>query len=345
MRPPSVPGILAVVCLTVGCGRTGNPPPAEPVHAIQPAFATGPVTDDPDDPAIWVNPADPAQSRIIATNKAKKPTGAVVMYDLEGKAIQTVVPVDRPNNVDVAYGLPLRGRPTDIAVAAERHANRLRVFSISAAGLTDVTGSTAVFEAPMGVALYKRPTGGAIFAIVSRKEGPSGSYLWQYRLEDDGTGKVRAVKVREFGTFSGKGEIEAVAIDQELGFVYYADEDFGIRKYHADPDHPDAASELPHFGASGFHGNREGIAIYTKPGGTGYIVCSDQIRGNSQYRIYRREANSELVKVVGGGADATDGLEATSAPLGPKFPKGILVVMNSSGKNFLAFDWAALGLP
>lgn len=312
---------------------------------IRPALGTDRVRDDPDDPAIWVNPADPAQSRIIGTNKAKKPTGALVMFDLDGKTIQTVEGVDRPNNVDVAYGLRLGGSSTDIAVAAERHANRLRVFSITASKLADVTGDTAVFAAPMGIALYKRLKDGAIFAIVSRKSGPSGSYLWQYRLEDNGSGKVRAMKVREFGTFSGKGEIEAVAVDQELGFVYYADEDFGIRKYHADPDHLEAAKELPGFGTEGFHGNREGIAIYAKPGGIGYIVCSDQIPGNSEYRIYRREANSKLVKVVRGGADSTDGLEAISTPLGPKFPKGMLVTMNSSGKNFLVFDWAALGLP
>ncbi len=336
---------MAAACFLAGCSRPEPPPSGNAIHEIQPAFATERVSDDPDDPAIWVNPAGRAQSRIIATNKAKKPTGAVVMYDLDGKAIHTVAGVDRPNNVDVAYGLPLAGRATDIAVAAERHANRLRVFAISPSGLTDVTGATSVFAAPMGIALFRRPADGVLFAIVSRKSGPSGSYLWQYRLEDDGSGKVRAVKVREFGTFSGKGEIEAVAVDAELGFVYYADEDFGIRKYHADPDHADAAKELPSFGTGGFHGNREGIAIYAKPGGTGYIVCSDQIPGNSQYRIYRREANSELVKVVRGGADSTDGLEAISTPLGPKFPKGMLVTMNSSGKNFLVFDWASLGLP
>jgi hypothetical protein len=30
----------------------------------------------------------------------------------------------------------------------------------------------------------------------------------------------------------------------------------------------------------------------------------------------------------------------TSAPLGPDFPDGLLVAMNSSAKNFLFFRWS-----
>ncbi|MGB9604465.1 MAG: phytase [Bryobacteraceae bacterium] len=35
---------------------------------VKPVLATEPVSDDPDDPAVWVNPRDPAQSLIVATN-------------------------------------------------------------------------------------------------------------------------------------------------------------------------------------------------------------------------------------------------------------------------------------
>ena len=59
-------------------------------------------------------------------------------------------------------------------------------------GIEAFEGEQPELRRPMGIALYKRPTDGAIFAIVSRKTGPSGSYLWQYRLSDDGTGTVQA---------------------------------------------------------------------------------------------------------------------------------------------------------
>ena len=340
--------------------------PAGPVFDIRPAVSTDQVSEDPDDPSVWIHPSDPGRSLLICTNKVPAPGGAIVVFGLDGKTRQTIGNLDRPNNVDVEYGLPLHGTPTDIAVATERLKRRLRVFRIASDGskLDDVSsgGGIPVFEgqadesgAPMGIALYRRPADGAIFAVVGRKTGPAAGYLWQYRLEDDGTGLVKGTKVREFGRFSGTGEIEAIAVDDALGYVYYADEGDGIHKWHADPDHPEAGRELAHFGRDGFQADREGIGIYALPDGTGYILCTDQIEGNSQYRIFRREGapgnphdHGELIKAVRGGADATDGIEVVSAPLGPSFPKGLLIAMNSGPRNFLVFRWedvAAAGEP
>ncbi len=340
---------LLMLALAAACARTTPPD-------VHPSLATESVTDDPDDPTIWVNPSDPSRSIIVGTNKVPAPKGALVVFGLDGKIRQTIANLDRPNNVDIEYGLQLGGQPVDIAVTTERLKRRLRVYKIEPEGtLTDISSESGlnVFEgeqgengAPMGISLYCRPSDKAIFAIVSPKEGPNDGYLWQYRLSDDGTGKVKAEKVRRFGRYSGGTEIEAVAVDDALGFVYYADEGDGIHKYHADPDHPDAARELAHFGKTDFKADREGIAIYAHSGGTGYILCTDQLDGNSQYRIYRREGtpahphdHSELLKSVGGGADGTDGIEATSAALGPLFPNGMVVAMNSGAKNFLVFRW------
>ncbi|MFY7786627.1 MAG: phytase, partial [Thermoflexibacteraceae bacterium] len=76
----------------------------------------------------------------------------------------------------------------------------------------------------MGISLYKNKAG-KIYAIVGRKSGPTdGSYLWQYLLEDNGAGQVKATLVRKFGVYSGKKEIESIAVDDELGYVYYSDE-------------------------------------------------------------------------------------------------------------------------
>ncbi len=330
---------------------------------VRPVVQTAAVTDDADDPAIWVHPSDPARSLILGTNKVKAPSGALVAFGLDGKIRRTIGNLDRPNNVDVEYGLLLGGRAVDIAVLTERLQHRLRIFVVAPDDvIRDVSGDTAVLAdragegtEPMGIALYRRPRDGAIFAIVSPKTGPRQNYLQQYRLEEDGSGRVRAVYVRSFGSYSGKKEIEAVAVDDALGYVYYADEGSGIRKYHADPDHPDAARELAHFGESGFAADHEGIAIYAVDDRTGYLVCTDQIDRNSEYHVYRREGtpgnahdHSELLKIFRGGADATDGIEITSAALGPRFPNGMMVAMNSGPKNFLLYRWediAAAGTP
>jgi 3-phytase len=206
----------------------------------------------------------------------------------------------------------------------------------------------------MGIGLYRRPRDGAVFAIVAPKSGPATNYLWQYRLELDGAGGVRVTYVRRFGAFSGlgaapgeDGEIEAVAVDDELGYVYYADERFGIRKWHADPDHPDAAHELAVFGTDGYTGDREGLALYTRPDGTGYLVSADQLPGATRLHVYPREGmpaephGHPRLAVVPTGADETDGLEVVSQPL-PGYPAGLLVMMNSGPRNFLLFDWRML---
>lgn len=331
--------------------------------SIQPVVQTEAVPDDADDPAIWVNPVDAAQSVIVGTNKHAAPTGGLYVFGLDGKIRQSITGLDRPNNVDIEGGFLLGERKIDIAVTTERNKRCLRVFAIENGRLRDLApAGVPVFEgqegesgAPMGIALYKRPRDGAIFAVVSRKTGLAQGYLWQYRLSSDPNGAIRAAKVRELGHFSGTGEIESVAVDDQRGAIYYSDEGAGYRKWAADPDDARAGQELAIFGADTptdtFGGDREGIAVVSNGAGDGYLVVSEQIKldkgtGGTVYRIYKREGTAqnpddhlELLAKVRGGADDTDGLEATTAPLGPAFPRGALVVMNSAGRNFWIYDW------
>ncbi len=198
---------------------------------------------------------------------------------------------------------------------------------------------------PMGIALYKRPKDGEIFVIVSRKKGPSGRYLWQYRLQDEGSGTIRLTRVREFGEWSGEGEIEAVAVDDALGYVYYSDEQFGIRKYHADPDAANSNKELAVFGTEGFAEDREGISIYAINDGTGYIIVSDQQA--NEFRIYTREGapdnphNHKLVKIVNLATKSSDGSEITNSVLNNVFSAGLFVAM-SDDKTFHFYAWPAI---
>jgi 3-phytase len=320
-----------------------------------PAVRTERVSDDADDPAIWVCAKDPAKSLILGTNKAAAPTGSLVVFGLDGKIRQTLAGIDRPNNVDVEYGLRLDGEPVDIAVVTERYQSRLRVFRIPSDGglLTEVSSENGVpvfagekteWAQPMGIALYRRARDGAVFVVVSRKEsGPAGR-VWQYRLEDDGHGRVAAVKVRELGNIAPGSEVEAVAVDDALGYLYFAEERAGIHKWHADPDHPDAGAALAVFGREGFKGDREGIAVYGgSDGSNGYLLCTDQVAGGSRYHLYMRRGaegtphDHRLLRVIDGGADETDGLEASAIALGPAFPRGLVVAMNSGGRNFFYY--------
>jgi 3-phytase len=335
--------ILFLLLNFISCTRNGSDSTLE---KIEPVVVTEKVKYDTDDPAIWIHPTDKSASLIIGTDK--DPDGALYVFDLNGYIIpeKTVPNLKRPNNVDVEYGLKLDGQSVDIAVTSERLTNSIRVLKVPEMVFID-NGGLPVFEnqtlrAPMGIALYKRPSDGAIYAIVGRKEGPTQGYLWQYRLQDDGTGRVRAEKLREFGQWSGKKEIEAIAVDDELGFVYYSDETVGVRKYHADPDAENADQELALFATSGFKDDHEGISIYDSGNGKGYILVSDQQA--NEFHLYTRGGSvndphdHQLVQVVHLSTTESDGSEVTSVPLLPKFPKGLFVAM-SDDKTFHYYSW------
>ncbi|QNE40751.1 phytase [Hymenobacter sp. NBH84] len=336
---------VAVLLLAVGCQRTTLPlvtPGVAMGPTLKPAIITDPVRYDTDDPAIWINPKDPSQSLIIGTDKNSD--GALYVFNLQGKEVpgRTVHGLQRPNNVDVAYGLPLGGQPTDIVVTTERERQRLRIFRLpdmqplDNGGLSVFTGEAQ--NLPMGIALYTRPFDKATFAIVGRKDGPTTGYLWQYRLEDDGTGHVKMTLVRKFGTYSGRKEIESIAVDNELGYIYYSDEGVGMRQYYADPTRGD--EQLSLFATQGFTEDHEGISIYKTSKKKGYLLVSDQ--GANQFHIYRREESKnhshELVKVIKVEALHSDGSDVTSIALNKQFPKGLFVVM-SEGRYFHYYRW------
>lgn len=309
---------------------------------IEPTVITDKTNHDTDDPAIWIHPERYDQSLIVGTDKDTD--GGLFVYDLNGKLQNKVLGLKRPNNVDIQYGLPFQGKKVDIAVVTERELNQIRIYSLPE--MTEI-GVVPVFEgealrAPMGIALYKNPTSDKIYAIVGRKEGPSGTYLWQYELKEQ-DGKISGEVVRKFGEFSGKKEIEAIAVDHELGYVYYSDEQSGIHKYYADPEKSNES--LAVFGQNDFKEDMEGISIYTQNGGKGYILVSNQQAGT--FNVYPREGSSsnphdhQLIVEIPVSTKFSDGSEVSSKALSIRYPKGLFVAM-SEGKVFHYYDWRDL---
>ena len=312
--------------------------------ALKPTIISQRVRYDTDDPAIWINKADASQSLILGTDKATR--GALYVFNLKGKIVGKVPGLKRPNNVDIAYGIPLNGKHADIAVVTERETGKIRIYtvpdlkSVDHRGIEVYAGETENF--PMGLSVYTNPADNSIYAIVGRKNGPSDRYLWQYHLTDDGTGNIQATVVRKFGQYSGKKEIESIAIDNELGYVYYSDEQFGIHKYYAHPDSGD--HELALFGQADFKEDIEGISIYKHKDGTGYIIVSDQ-QANS-FMIYPREGaqndpqDHRLITGIPLSTIESDGSEVTHIALGDQFPLGMFVAM-TNGRRFQFYDWRA----
>jgi 3-phytase len=320
---------------------------AQKNNVISPIYISDTVPNDTDDPAIWINKKDLSKSFIIGTDKDIE--GGLYVFDLTGKIIKdkVVTGLKRPNNVDIAYGFKLNGLETDIAVTTERFTHKLRIFSLPDMKPID-DGGIEVFENEkgegfrdlMGVALYKNRKG-EIYVIVGRKNGPTnGEYLWQYLLQNDGNGKIAAKLVRKFGEYSGKKEIESIAVDNELGYIYYSDEGVGVKKYYAEPSKGN--EQLALFATKGFTEDHEGISIYKTSRNKGYILVSDQ--GANKFHIFKREGEKkkvhehQVLKIVEVMAKKSDGSDVVALKLNDTFKFGLFVAM-SDDKTFHLYRW------
>jgi 3-phytase len=322
----------AFIVLISGCSGSKLP-------VISAKVVTGKSVHDTDDPAIWVNAENPEESLVFGTDK--ETDGAIFAYDLDGNILEkyTLRGIQRPNNVDVEYGLRLNDSvQTDILVFTERERQQIRVFSVPGMQPLDGGGfpvfedeANPEFRLPMGVAVYKSPENGDISVVVGRKTGPRQGYLHQYALRAS-DGVLRTELLRKFGNFSGQKEIEAIAVDDALGYVYYSDEGVCIRKYHAEPEKGDL--EITCFGGEYFKEDIEGIALAAYPDGSGYLLVSNQQAG--EFNVFDRRTN-EFLRAVNLGTVETDGCEAVTAPLGNKFPNGLFVAMNDD-RTFHFYD-------
>ncbi len=324
-----------------------------------PKLATDAVKVDADDPAIWIHPTNPALSTIIGTDKDSA-GGGLYVWNLQGEQLQ-FIPIERPNNVDVRHDMKLGTRTIAIAVTQECRKRKLRVFEINSENgmLSDITASTGIktpeLEAPYGLCLYRRPHDGAMFVMMSSREGESAKHLRQYQLLDDGHGKVQGKYVRAFGHNSITDKVEGLVADDELGYVYAADEEAAVRKYHADPASKNHEALAVFALNDGIQGDREGLAIYRCDEKTGYILLSNQKgKKHSSIKVYRREGDNGnahehnlLMTLDTIGSHETDGLEATHHGIHDRFPHGFIVKHDSPGRQFKLYSWydLMLGLP
>lgn len=310
---------------------------------VQPVVVTEKTLNDTDDPAIWIHPQDPSKSLVLGTDKGDT-TGGIYVFDLAGRIdrSRSLLHLKRPNNIDVEYGFRLGDQETDIAVFTERGRNMIRVLSVPDMKEID-GGGIPVFEGenqrdPMGISLYKAPSGD-IYAIVGRKSGPDGSFLWQYRLYSAGNNVVKAEKVRAFGRFSEKKEIESIVVDDALGYVYYSDETVGVRQFYASPD--SSGRELSLFATKWVKSDHEGLSVFPTSGSTGYILLSDQQA--NRFHLYSREGigaphEHKQLRIVKVAARDSDGSDVTATPLNDTFRHGLFVVM-STDKTFHYYRW------
>ena len=332
--------VLVGAALVILAGGTAAAGPIRPQHTerpgpntIPPAFEVFPdgetepvqsTTDAADDTAIWVNPADPSQSTVIGTDKL----GALEVYDLSGKRLQTIDPGSRPNNVDIRKGFTLAGQTVDLVTAAG-YGMRFYVVDPVTRQLTNVTAPTVKMKLPVaGTCMYHSPVSGKFYVIGNTRDGR----VEQWELVDE-AGKVGIRSVR--GPWNiGTNESEGCVFDDENQLLFHAEEHDGLFRYGAEPDTPTTTPMLIDKPNDRLVPDIEGIALVKTADGGGYLLVSSQ--GDHAFAVYRRKPPHEFVTKFsvgdGTGADGcskTDGIEALAANLGPAFPQGVFICQDN----------------
>lgn len=318
------------------------------IKTVRASAETDPVSsagDAADDPAIWIHPTDPSKSTIIGTDKQ----GGMYVYDLDGNTIQ-FSQVGRVNNVDIRYGFSLNGKSSPLVTASNRTTKGISIFTVNAQTRKLINIEDGIQDAgmidPYGQCMYKSAADGKFYVFINDTDG----IVRQFVLVESSKGRVSANFVREF---SVESQTEGCAADDETGDLFLGEENNAIWKFDAEPNGGDERElvalidDIPELTA-----DVEGLAIYYKPNGEGYLVASSQ--GSNDYALFDRKSPHAYIGsfavVADGetgidGSSETDGLDVSSANFGPDYPNGIFVaqdgrnVFPSEKQNFKIIDW------
>jgi 3-phytase len=322
------------------CTRTAEVTGAYPV--VQSTVTTGPCHspgDECDDSAIWIHPSDPAQSVIIGDDKS----GGMVVWNLAGQEIQFIDGAVNMNNVDVRYNFPLVGTFSTgqahthvalVGVTNETDAGvtlyKVNPYSSPAGKLEHANGTLASSTLPLakelvygGCMYYSQPTGTYSF-FANWKDGTV------KQMELTGGSSVSGKVVR---TFDVGGQVEGCVADDVHQAFYIGEEDVGIWRYGAEPTTGDSRVQVDRVGsANGLKADVEGLTLYYRSDGGGYLIASGQSTGlDVRNVVYERTGTNAWVGTFRvQDADETDGMDVTNLALGPGFPHGVFVAHDAS---------------
>lgn len=323
--------------ILVACGSSNetNPedfPPTSP--EVTASAETVGAEGDVDDIAVWVHPSEPAQSLIIGTEKSSD-EHALYVYNLDGQLVQTLEN-GRINNVDLRYNFSLADTSVALVGGTNRTNDTLAFWAINetTGELTRVSGDGLPADMLVyGFCMYQSAGSGNTFAFVNAKSGE----IHQYRLFDAGNQTVSGELVR---TLDVPSQPEGCVADDKLGMLYVGEEDAAIWRFEAEPDASTQGVIIAETGTEALTADVEGLAIYHgSDDEDGYLLASSQ--GSNTYVAFARTGDNALVGtwrlVSGDGIDAaseSDGIEVTSAALGPQFPQGLFIAHDTANEGF-----------
>lgn len=296
---------------------------------------TEPVVADPDDTATWVNPADPRRSWILATDKGH----GLIVYDVAGRIVQQF-PDGPLNNVDLRAGFRVDGEPVAIAVATDRDDNSLAFYLVSADGVRKAPTPSlpagidiALTDEVYGLALYRSPRTGTLYAIPNFKSGHV--FQWALDIAPDGTISAELARRWQLET-----QPEGAVADEAFEALYIGEEDVALWRFPAEPTEPAVATLVDAVGSPRIPTDDiEGVTIFATGPRSGYLIASSQ--GNNSYVVYDRGPGNRYLarfEIVSSEAidrvSETDGIEAVAGDFGPGLEEGLFIVQDDKNEGF-----------
>ena len=329
---------LILPLLLAGCVSTQPAMSPLPTASVTAKLETQPVAtmeDAADDPAIWRDPANPAQSLIIGTDKR----AGIHVYDLQGRQVG-FTPSPRLNNVDlrdVGGSIGVLVAASDRQDLAQAQMALFRLDTSAKTLVPLVTLPVGPGEA-YGMCLWQRASDKALFGFVVLKDGRIDQVAIDLNTAIPSGKVVRSMKL---GTQS-----EGCVVDDRTGILYVAEEDVGLWKFDAAPDGANVPTAIAKADGKQIVMDAEGVAL--APIGTdgGYVIVSSQ--GDNAYALYRLpdmkpDGRFRIAAGQFGSTEETDGIALMPGRFGPGYPSGLFVAQDGdnapAAQNFKFVSW------
>jgi 3-phytase len=330
-----------------GCASVEALAPPLPAIDVAAVRETDPVgterQDAADDPAIWRNPANPAASLIIGTDKR----AGIYSYGLDGRR-RGFYAAGAVNNVDLRDGVQLGAR--DIILVGASNRNSPTAPRITLLTLNPTDGSLALLgdlaTGTQGEAYgfcFGRLNGATTpNAYVVTKEGAVQEFVMRMAATGPALTAARSWQV---GT-----QPEGCVVDDRTGQLYLGEEDVGIWRIDLIATTAQSPVAFTRIGPEdGLVADVEGLALAPTGARGGYLVASSQ--GDNAYALFDLETGAlrGRFRINGGpidGTNDTDGIELMLGDFGPDFPGGLFVAQDGNNlpeaQNFKLLSWTAI---
>lgn len=313
---------IGITCLNFFSHRTEFLAAIPVVNAVIKTDDVTTLDDSAEDIAIFVNEKNTLQSLIIGTNK----NVGITVYDLKGNALYSM-PVGEVNNIDLRRNITFNGHKVSLVTAGNRSTNTIDFFFIDADSHLQVIPN-ARFDPGLdvyGSCMYADQEQNRLYVFVNSKKGEVRQ--WEILLSE---ARINLELVRSFDVGT---QTEGCVVDDRYHYFYICEETVGIWRYDAHPVGQDrvAIDKVDTLGGN-LVADVEGLTLYKTRRGGGYLIASSQ--GDDTFAVYERKSGKFRGKFkVKYGDDFirhTDGIDASSHYLGPRFTNGIFVMQDGN---------------